>query len=120
MYQQPSPLDVGEEVVAEANAVGRTLDQPGNVGDHQLAIVLMKRAENRGERGEWIVGDLWRCAGEHRDQRRLARVGQAHEADVGEQLELQREPALVADETALGEARALARGAREVAVAAST
>ena len=36
--EQPRALDVGEEVVAEAGARARALDQPGDVGDHELAV----------------------------------------------------------------------------------
>src|SRR5699024_434344 len=49
----------------------------------------------------------------------LARVGQADEADVGQQLELQLEPALLAGQPALGEARRLVLGALEARVAAA-
>ena len=48
------------------------------------------------ERRERVVGDLRRRARQAREQRRLARVGQPDEPDVGEQLELQLDPALVA------------------------
>ena len=39
VHEQPRALDVREEVVAEAGAVAGALDQPGDVGDHQLAVV---------------------------------------------------------------------------------
>ena len=42
------------------------------------------------ERRERVVGDLRLRAGQPREQRRLAGVGQPDQADVGEQLELQR------------------------------
>ncbi len=48
MHEQPRALDVGEEVMAEPDAVGGALDQPGNVGDHELAVVTMQRAERPG------------------------------------------------------------------------
>ena len=48
----------------------------------------------------------------------LPAFGRPDEADVGEQLELQLDPALVAGQPALGEARRLARGGGEVLVAA--
>ena len=53
-----------------------------------------------------------------REQRRLARVRQPDEPDVRQQLQPQLEPALLARQAALGEARRLAGGRREVRVAA--
>jgi hypothetical protein len=69
VHQGTGPLDVGEEVVSEPGAVAGTLDETGNVGDHELAIVGLQRAEHRRERGKRIVGDLRRGAGEPGDQR---------------------------------------------------
>ena len=40
--EQPGALDVGEELVAEAGPVARALDQAGDVGDHELAIVDLR------------------------------------------------------------------------------
>ena len=94
------------------------LDQPRDVGQHQLALVGLDRAEHRLERGERVVGDLRRARGEPRQQRALARVGQAHQAGVGEQLEPQLQPALLAGQAALGEARRLPGRVGEALVAA--
>ena len=47
MHQQPRPLDMREEVVAEARAVGRALDQAGDVGEDELAVVGVDRAQHR-------------------------------------------------------------------------
>ena len=37
--QQPRPFDVGEELVPETGAVTGSLDQPRDVGDHELALI---------------------------------------------------------------------------------
>ena len=37
--EQPRALDVGQELVPEPGAGARPLDQPGDVGDHELAVV---------------------------------------------------------------------------------
>ena len=58
VHEQPRALDVREEVVAEPGALARALDQPGDVGDHELAVVELERAEHRLERRERVVGDL--------------------------------------------------------------
>ena len=52
-------LDVGEELVAEPRALGGALDQARDVGDHELAaLVVLDRADRGLERRERIVGDL--------------------------------------------------------------
>ena len=119
VHEQSRALDVGEEVVPEAGALARALDQSGDVGEHELAVVGVDRAEHRLERRERVVGDLRRRARQAGQQRGLAGVRQPDEADVGEQLEVQLDPALLARQAALGEARRLARRRREVLVAAT-
>ena len=47
MDEQAGALDVREEVVAEAGAAGGALDQPGDVGEHELAVLAVERAEHR-------------------------------------------------------------------------
>ena len=110
VHEQARALDVGEEVVAEARALAGALDQAGDVGEHELALLAFEHPEHRRERREGIVGDLRRGPRQPRQQRGLAGVGQPHEPHVGEQLEPQLEPALLPGQAALGEARRLARG----------
>ena len=99
-------------------ALAGALDEAGDVGDDELALGALERAEHRLERRERVRADLRRGARHAREQRRLAGVRDADEADVGEQLQAQVDPALLADEPALGEPRRLARGRREALVAA--
>ena len=81
--EQARALDMGEEVVAEPGAAARALDQPGDVGEHELAVGGLDRPEIRLERGEGVAGDLRLCAREARDQRGLASGRKAHQPDVG-------------------------------------
>ena len=117
VHEQPGALDVGEEVVAEAGAFARALDQARDVGDDELAVLGVEHAEHGRERREGVVRDLRRRAGEAREQRGLARVRQPDEADVGEQLQPQLDPARLAGQPALGEPRRLAGGRGEALVA---
>ena len=90
--EQPGPLEVREELVAEPDALARALDQTGDVRDHQLAAVRrVDRAEHRLERRERVVRDLRPGVRDPREQRRLARVRQPDERRVGEQLQPQLE-----------------------------
>ncbi len=58
MEQHAAALDMAEEAVAEAGAFMRALDQAGNVGQHEFALVDRDDAELGMQRGEGIVGDL--------------------------------------------------------------
>ena len=59
--QDPRPLDVAQERVAEAGARAGAFDQAGDVGDRRPAVVLVaevQHAEVRLQGGERVVGDL--------------------------------------------------------------
>ena len=118
VHEQPGALDVSEEVVAEPRAGARALDQPGDVREHELALVGLQRAEHRLERREGVGGDLRLRAGHARQQRGLARVREADEPDVGEQLQMQLDRALLARQPALGQPRRLPDGGLEAGVPA--
>ncbi len=90
------PLDVAEELVAQAVAGVRPLDQARDVG-HDEVLVLGDDGTQVGILGgEGIIGDLGMGPGDPREQRGLAGVGQADEPDVGDDLQLQDDPALLA------------------------
>jgi hypothetical protein len=92
--------DVAEELVAEALALGRALDQPGNVDERQLGRDDLCRAADRRklveprvghrdladvglDRAERVIGRLRRLGlGERVEQRRLADVRQADDTTL--------------------------------------
>ena len=43
--QHPAAFDMAEEAVADPRAVRRAFDQPGNVGEHELAALVADHAE---------------------------------------------------------------------------
>ena len=55
VHEDPRPLDVAQECVAQAGAVGRALDQPGNVGDRRPALVLVGRRSITPRFGSSVV-----------------------------------------------------------------
>ncbi len=69
--------------------------------------------------GEGIVGDLRLGGGDGGQQGRLAGVGQADEADVGDQLQAQPDPQLLAGPAGFGVARRAVGGGFELGVAAA-
>ena len=117
MDEHRAALDVGEELVAEAGALGGALDQARDVGEDRLAVLAVDHTERRRERREGVVGDLRRRPGQPAEQRGLAGVRLADQAGVGEQLQPQLDPALLAARPLLGEARSLAGRVGEALVA---
>src|SRR5258705_353429 len=82
--------------VAGTGAFGGAFDQARNIGQHEFAAVDLDHAELRRQRGERIVGDLGSCCAGRGQKRRLAGVRQADQACIGDQLEAQPDPALLA------------------------
>ena len=85
--------------------------RPGDVGDDELRRRVVgpgteaDHAEVRLERRERVLGDLRFGGGNPRDERRLAAVGEADEGDIGDELQLEVEPALLTQLALLGEGR---------------
>jgi hypothetical protein len=96
MQQDAAALDMAEEAVAETGAFMRALDQAGNVGEHEFAAVDLDDAELRMQRGEGIVGDLRFGRADRGEKGRLAGIGQADQAGIGDQLQPQPDRALLA------------------------
>ena len=104
--------------MSEAGAAVRAFDQARQIGEHEAAAVLVLDDPEVGlKRRERVVGDLRPRPGEAGDQRALAGVGKADQADVGQQPELQAHPLLLALGARLREARCLQGGRGEVHVA---
>jgi hypothetical protein len=108
-----------QEAHAEAGAVGGAFDDAGDVRDHERAIDAARHdAQVWNQCGERVVGDLGPSLRDGRNERALAGVRKAHDADVGEQLELEAQLLVIAGPSVLGPARRALAAAREVHVAA--
>ena len=117
--QQAGALEVGEELVAEADALAGALEQPGDIGHGQLAVGAVDGAQHRVDGGERVVGHLRLGVRDAAQQRRLAGVGEAQQRGVGHQLQAQLQPALLAQLANLGGGGSAAVGGRVAAVAAA-
>jgi len=118
--QHASTLDVTQELMTEPATFTRTLDDSRDVGDDELGrFVQTHDAEVRFERGERIVGDLRLCSGDDTDERRLARVRETDECDVGHQLQFELQPTLLAVFTLFGELRRTSTIRQEAGIAAT-
>ena len=82
--QDAGALDMAEEAVADPGAFGRALDQPGNVGQDEIDALVADDAELGVEGGEGIVADLGLGVGDGVEEGRLAGIGQADQAGVGD------------------------------------
>src|SRR5699024_8077753 len=119
VHQDVTALDVAQEVQAQALALARAGDQPGNVRDGVAVLARLDHAEVRHERGEGVVGDL-RPGGAHRsDEGGLAGTGVAHQGDVRDGLQLEHEGALLAGFAEQRESGGLALRVRQRRVAQS-
>ena len=107
VQQHFGPLDMAEESVADARAFGGALDQAGYVGEDELAALVPDDAELRAQGRERIIADLRGGVRDAVEEGRLAGVRKADEPDVGEQLQPQPDPHLLALDAGL----VLARGA---------
>ena len=115
---------MAEEAVAEPGALARALDQPRQIGEHELLAMRLDHAELRAQRGEGVIGDLGPGARDGGEEGRLAGIGQPHQPGIGDQLQAQPDPALLAGPAGVGAARravgrALVMRIAEAAIAAS-
>ena len=112
---------MAKELQAQPLALGRTLDEAGDVGDDHLeglaAVVEPHHTQVGLERREGVVRDLGLGGRDAGDERGLAHVREADERHVGHQLQLQAQPALLAVLALLGEAGCPAAVGQEPGVA---
>src|SRR6185437_11133030 len=105
MQQRAAALDMAEEARAQTGAVMGAFDQAGNIGHDELAVADLHHAKAGMKRREGIIGDLGPRVRRRREERRLAGVGQADQADIGDQLQPQPDPAFLAGPALVGAAR---------------
>ena len=119
--EHAGPLDVAQELQAQAPALAGSLDEAGDVGHDELGAVPAlpdpHDTQVRDQGRERIVGDLRLGRADAADEGALAGVGEADEGHVGHELQLEPEPMLLAGLTLLGEARRPALVAQELGVA---
>jgi hypothetical protein len=96
-HQHAGALDVSQEGVAQALALVGALDETGDVGDHRASLVVEDDDAQVGSGGrEGVARDPGLRLGERRQQRRLAGVRRPDEPDVGDELQLELDPAFLA------------------------
>ena len=69
MHDQGRTLNVAQELVTQALALARALDETGDVGNDVRIFAGTHHAEIRHERGKRVVGDLGAGGTHARDER---------------------------------------------------
>src|SRR3989442_6328488 len=107
--------------MSQALALGGAGNESGQVRDDERAMdVHPHDAELGRPRGEWVVGDFRPRRADAREKRRLAGIGEADHADVGEELQLESQPASVSGAPQVRLAGRAIGGRREAGVATAT
>ena len=89
MNQQTRPHHVTQKLIPQSVAFVSAFDETGNIrNDKTFSFAITDHAQVRHQRREGIVGNLRSHRGDRRDQCRFAGIGQADDADVGQQPEL--------------------------------
>ena len=120
MPEQTATVDVPQERVPQARALGSALNQPRDVGGNKAALPRNPHhPEIRGQRGEMIVRNLRLCRADPRQERGLAHARVADDPHIRKHFQLQNHLALLALRPVLRKHRDLPRGGCKVAVAPS-
>ena len=70
--------DMAQEFVTKACAFACALDQAGDIRQHKAVRMRLDHAEVRQQGGKVVIRDLGLCSRQHRQNRRLAHVGEAY------------------------------------------
>jgi hypothetical protein len=108
---------MAEEPVADADALMGALDQAGDIREHEFAAIDGGDTEIGMQRGEGVIGDLRPGAGDGGEEGRLAGIGQADQAGVGNQLEPEPDGFFLAFKAGIGVARSLIGRGLEMGIA---
>ena len=90
-----APGDVPQKLVAQPDARVRALEQARDVGKDGRPEIQLAHAQIGHQRRERVIRNLGLGRRQHRQQRRLARVGHADDADVGDDAQLDVDPPLL-------------------------
>ena len=118
--QQGITFDVTQETKSQPLALTGTLNDTGNVSHHKRLIVTIPYNTQAGlHRGEGIIGYLRTRIRQGRHQRRLTRIGKAHQSDISQEFQLQNNRHLLHRLTRLRITWSLIRGSTKLEVTQS-
>jgi hypothetical protein len=96
-----------QKIVSETNTGMCAFDQPGNIGDDKDLVADLHNAKVRAQGRKRIIGDLWACRADGRQEGGFSGIGEADQPYIGDQLELKVELEFFARLAKLGDARDL-------------
>ena len=109
---------MAQETQSQATTLAGTLDDAGNIGhDKRLLSTIGHDAQVGLQRREGIVGNFGLGSADDAQQGGFARIGKAHQTDVGQQFQLQDDSLFNAFLARLGKTRCLACRRLEMLVA---
>ena len=116
--QQTAPVDVPQEVMAQASTLRSALNDAGDVRHHEgHALFHVDHTQVGIQGGEVVVGNFRPGVGRNRQQGGFAHVGEAHQAHVRQQLQLQNHVPRLALQARLGKPGHLPGGGGIVGIA---
>ena len=111
-------FNMSQESDAQSFAFGSTFDNAGNVGHDETAVsAIADNAEVGYQSGERIICNFGLGRRNHREQCRLACIGEAHQSDISQQLQFQSDPFFLIGFTRLGKFGRLQGGRLEKGIA---
>jgi hypothetical protein len=115
--QDPRSFHVPEKAQTESGSLMGALDETRYVGNHKRpSLREAHRAQVRDKGGEWVVGDLGAGGRDSGNEGGLAGVGEADEARLGEEFQLESDMPFLSWSSFLGKARSLSTRSGEVHV----
>src|SRR5262245_11850528 len=96
---------MSQKSMAEACPFARSLDQPWKISKDEALAVDADDAQLRRQCRERVIRDLGPCSGDGGKEGRFAGIGETEEANVGDKLQPQPDPALLARLAGVGVAR---------------
>ncbi len=96
---------MAEKAGADPDTLARALDQPRQIGHHQLIVMYPHDSELRFQGRERVVGDLRPRVRDRRQKRRFTGIGHPDQTDIRDQLQTQPDPGLFSRPARIGAAR---------------
>jgi hypothetical protein len=119
--QKARPFHMAKELNPQAGPCMSALDQPWNIGhDKGFSPAVLDHTQVWRQCGEWIICDFGSGGGHRRDQRGFSGIGEADQAHVGQQFELEPDDSLAAGFSRLRKPGGLMRGGPKAMVSPST
>ena len=118
MHQQTAAVNVAKEIMSQSGAFRSAFNNTGDIcHDKGYAFIHIDHTQVGKQGGKMIVGDFGPGVGGNTQQSGFAHVGEAHQAHICQQLQLQNDIPLLALQSGLGKPGNLTSGRGIVGIA---